>query len=274
MVSRLSEIKNIIEKNLDLYQLDKAARPISDLVDDLSTWYVRRSRDRFKGDDEVDKIAAISTTRFVLLTFTKMIAPFVPFIAESIYLKMKVMLDNSKLPQSVHLCDWPELPAPYLDLLNSMSIARELVENGLALRSKSGIKVRQPLASFTYDASTTDLDEDLLLVIAEELNVKKVVKGTETHLDTELTNELKEEGMMRDIIRAVQDARKKAGFTPGDIIVLSIEADDELKNIITKHKDFIKKPVIAEDIKFAELEDTSEKVDIEGKQIKLAVSKV
>ena len=278
IVSRLSEIKSVMEKSLDAYQIDKASRPIADFVDDLSTWYVRRSRDRFKGDDEIDKVAAIATTRFVLFTFTKMIAPFVPFIAESIYLKMKAILNESvkkDIPLSVHLCSWPALPAPHLDLLNSMSIARQLVESGLALRSKSGVKVRQPLASFTYDASAIDLDADLLSVIADELNVKEVLKGTEIKLDTELTNELKEEGMMRDVIRAVQDARKKAGLTPGDIINLSIEVDEELKLIINKHQEFIKKPVLAEEIKFVDFNEApSEQVEVEGKIVKIAVQKV
>ncbi len=278
IISRLSETKELIEKNLDMYQIDKAARPIADLVDDLSTWYVRRSRDRFKGDDVVDKIAAISTTRFVLLTFTKIIAPFVPFIAESIYLKMKDMVDGSiqeGMPISIHLCEWPKLPVADTSLLSSMSVARNLVETGLALRSKSGIKVRQPLASFTYDASSVQLNDEILAVVMEELNVKEVIKGTEVLLDTYITEELKEEGAVRDIIRAVQDARKKAGLTPGEVIVLNIEAEEDTRNILLKYEGMLKKPILAEDIKFVEFKnDEFESVDLDGNLVKISVSHI
>lgn len=265
--SRLSELKQSIESNLDLYQIDKAARPIADFVDDLSTWYLRRSRDRFKGDDIADKKLALETTRFVLINFSKLIAPFMPFMAEHIYQKMRADKGENKVqgnmtenmteqaPESVHLCSWPEFSAPNEENLKSMAAVREIVETGLAMRSKAGIKVRQPLASLTYDSSKYNFDENFTAIIADELNVKNISKGSDTVLDTAITQELKEEGFVRDIMRAVQEMRKNTGLEPSDSISLHIHVSSEndneaLKRIVGSYEKDIQKTVGAKTVEF------------------------
>lgn len=278
VISRLAELKNEIEKNLDLYQVDKATRPISLFVDDVSTWYLRRSRDRFKGDDEVDKKQAIETTRFVLVTLSKLLAPFVPFMAEHMYQNMRNSMiesceldanrlgknDEPLMPLSVHLCDWPSLSVPNESILISMDNVRSIVEAGLAMRSSAGIKVRQPLASFTYDKKVHNFTADFEAIIAEELNVKKVSSGDENNLDTNITEDLKEEGLVRDIIRAVQEARKNAGLNPQNFIELKISSDDATNKIVEKYQEMIKKPVQAVSVETTVLTDTIAETEVEN----------
>ncbi len=277
ILSRLSELKSDIERNLDLYQIDKAVRPISLFVDDISTWYLRRSRDRFKGDDGQDRQFAIDTTRFALLTVSKLLAPFVPFMAEHMYQNLKKDISEASsalaitMPESVHLCDWPMLPQADSALVDSMESLRKLVESGLALRSKAGIKARQPLASFTYDADELVLADELVEIMADELNVKKVSAGTEISLDTSLTKELKDEGLVRDVIRSVQEGRKIAGLNPGDPIILSLGSDSETREILKSHAQMIRKPVLAEDMLFVELDADSNHV-LETDSAKISIS--
>ncbi len=280
IIARLSSLKSDIEKGLDSFQIDKAARPIADVVDDLSTWYLRRSRDRFKGDNEKDKEQAMQTTRFALLTLSKLIAPFVPFMAEHMYQNIRAEIARTSatsavlMPESVHLTEWPVLPKIDHALIESMAVARKLVESGLAIRAKSGIKVRQPLASFTYtaeEASSDDgveLSNDMLQIIKEELNVKEVKKGTELAIDTNLTVELKEEGIVRDIIRGAQEARKKEGLVPSDFIVITISASADTLSVLKKNEEMLKKPIQAERVEYVQSNDLvtmSETKDDEGK---------
>lgn len=283
IIARLSSLKSEIEKGLDSYQIDKAARPIADIVDDLSTWYLRRSRDRFKGDDVKDKEQAMQTTRFALLTLSKLISPFVPFMAEHMYLSIRSEIARVSatsavlMPESVHLADWPTLPDVDHGTLEAMKVARKLVETGLAIRSKSGIKVRQPLASFTYTAEEasseggTELSDAFLQIIKEELNVKEVKKGSELALDTTLTTELREEGVVRDIIRAAQEARKNAGLVPSDFIVLTVTAPAETTEILKKNEEMLKKPIQAEKVEYVESATGSEN---EGGEPVLEVTKL
>jgi isoleucyl-tRNA synthetase len=267
IISRLSQLKSDIEKGLDSYQIDKAARPIADIVDDLSTWYLRRSRDRFKGDDMKDKEQAMQTTRFALLTLSKLVAPFIPFMAEHIYQNVRSEIARVSstsailMPESVHLTDWPTLPMVDHTIIDSMATARKLVEAGLAIRAKSGVKVRQPLASFTYTDEFTNsesavaLSEGFLQIIKEELNVKEVKKGTELSLDTNLTTELKEEGIVRDIIRGAQEARKNAGLVPSDDIVFIVSASAETVGVLQKNEEMLKKPIQAVKVEYVAAND-------------------
>ena len=267
IISRLSQLKSDIEKGLDSYQIDKAARPIADIVDDLSTWYLRRSRDRFKGDDMKDKEQAMQTTRFALLTLSKLVAPFIPFMAEHIYQNVRSEIARVSstsailMPESVHLTDWPTLPMVDHTIIDSMATARKLVEAGLAIRAKSGVKVRQPLASFTYTDEFTNsesavaLSEGFLQIIKEELNVKEVKKGTELSLDTNLTTELKEEGIVRDIIRGAQEARKNAGLVPSDDIVFIVSASAETVGVLKKNEEMLKKPIQAVKVEYVAAND-------------------
>lgn len=290
IISRLASLSYEIERGLDSYQIDKAARPIADFIDDLSTWYLRRSRERFKGDNEKDKEYAIQTTRFVLLTISKLIAPFVPFMAEYMYqlIRREASAHASAhailLPESVHLCDWPVLPAVDDSLISAMNISRKLVETGLAIRSKSGVKVRQPLASFTYtpeDVQGTVLSDALLQIVKEELNVKEISVGTSLALDTVLTTELKEEGIVRDIIRGVQEARKKSGLVPSDTVEVYIQSSVEVAQVVQKYEEMLKKPVQAQSIVFGvpSQNDTvqgipQEEIDLESEKITVSVKKI
>ena len=207
ILSRLNNLIKTVTESLENYDAYNASLAIEVFVDDLSTWYLRRSRNRV-GDDRMD---FYQTTYFVLLTLTKLLAPFIPFLAEEIY---KNLCDN----ESVHLENWPEVKEDLIDnnLEQEMVFVREVVEKGHALRKEAGIKVRQPLNKFTIYNLQFTIDRELVRLIKDELNVKEVemVEGKEelkVELDTTLTPELKEEGEARDIIREIQEARKEAG---------------------------------------------------------------
>lgn len=298
IISRLSEVKVNIEKGLDSYQIDKASRPIGELVDDISTWYLRRSRDRFKGEDESDKNSAMFSTQYVLLTLMKLMAPFTPFYAEHMYqklLKLTGTMDgnesatasngaNKDMPESVHLCDWPNIPEADMAILESMKKVRELVETGLAMRSKASVKVRQPLSSFTYNTSDLngkEISDQFAGIIADELNVKKVLAGSSNELDINITDDLKQEGVVREIIRAVQEIRKNNKLIPSDAINLSIKCDashiDEVKDIIAKFESLLTRPILAQNVSVESVEDVSSVegvLDIDGLKLSLSIERV
>ncbi len=283
--ARLKKLNSDMTRDLDAYMISKAIRPIASFIDDLSTWYLRRSRDRFKGDNVVDRDFAISTLRAVLLNFSKLIAPAVPFSAEDLYQKVKVVdcdqinasanTENGML--SVHLEKWPDLGALSEKeeiLLSNMESARALVEAGLSLRAKSQLKVRQPLASFIYNNKEgKSLSKDLEEIIKDELNVKSVAIGNEIILDTALTEDLKEEGMSRDLIRAVQEARKAFGFSPQDKIILEIEDSNVGKMLIEKYSKMISKTVLAESLILQDFEG-GEAVSVGDQEVRFIIRPV
>jgi isoleucyl-tRNA synthetase len=246
ILSRLSDLIESGTKNLDGFKVFEAARPIRDFVNDFSTWYIRRSRDRFKSDDEKERALALSTTSFVLKELSKYMAPFTPFFAEEIYQKIKSSEDEA----SVHLTDWPKEIKSDADLLSNMNKVREIVTKAFELRQKSGHKVRQPLAKLTIPEK---FSTELLGIISDEVNVKNIeVKDGEITLDTVITKELKEEGVARDIIRGIQDLRKTEGLRPSQKINLVISTHDEIKSIIETFSDMIKSPTQIEKITYSE----------------------
>jgi isoleucyl-tRNA synthetase len=188
-------------------------------IDDLSTWYVRRSRDRVKGSDVEDKQMALRTLRYVLTEFAKCIAPVMPFIAEEIYQETKAT--GAETFESVHLCEWPRVGKSNESLTIEMQQLRSVASEALMLRQKSGIKVRQPLARlFIREAFSTELAD----ILRAEVNVKEVVSGAaEVSLDTTLTPELISEGDLREFMRALADARKEKGFTQKDMVAIVVE---------------------------------------------------
>ncbi len=220
IVSRAFELRGEIERGMGEYNLPKAVAGILPFIDDLSNWFVRRSRRRFwKSEDDGDKLEAYSTLYFVLVYLSKLLAPFTPFLSEELYQKM------TGSESSVHLEDFPEAGEIDEKVLAEMKRTREIITEGLALRMRKSetedqIKVRQPLAKFTYAGEK--LDEFYESIIREELNVKEVKNGKETELDKTLTEELREEGKVRELIRLVQAARKKAGLEVSDRIRLSL----------------------------------------------------
>jgi isoleucyl-tRNA synthetase len=268
IVARLHEMTKAMTEALDAYELDKAARPIADFVDDLSTWYLRRSRDRFKGDDQEDKQAALLTTRHVLKEFSKLIAPFIPFIAEEVYQKVK----GSSGKESVHLEDWSAVHHADEVLLENMAQVRHIVSLGLEARSKAGIKVRQPLQAFKI--KNTELSGmGFKALIQEEMNVKEVIfedlKEGEVWLDAELTAELKLEGQMRELLRAIQDLRKESGLNVEDRVVLMIETSDEGKKLVKKFETEISKPAGLIKITFETIDAPEIKIDDLAFRLKL-----
>jgi isoleucyl-tRNA synthetase len=266
ILSRLNELNKEVTAGMEKYELDKATRPFADFIDDLSTWYLRRSRDRFKGDDENDKRAALDTTRFVLVELSKLMAPFMPFIAEEIYMK----LNGGK--ESVHLENWPDQGKIDIDLLENMKAVREIASLGLEARSKAKINVRQPLGKLKFKRQNAKVEDVALLnLIKEEVNVKEVVFdekiSTEVELDTYITPELEEEGELRDLIRAIQDRRKERGLTIQDRPTLKIFAEDkETQALIQKWRQQLLKAVLLEDIQilqeWKESSDSGHKFDL------------
>lgn len=219
ILSRLGELVAVTTAGFEKYELDVATRPLAGFIDDLSTWYVRRSRDRFK-TDSTDKDAALATLRFVLYTTAQVMAPTMPFFAEDLFQKVKEENDA----ESVHLTQWPVVSVVDEGLLKDMERVRTICSGGLELREKVGIKIRQPLS--TLKVRTLPTDTAFHLLIADELNVKKVIEDQtleqEVWLDTTLTLELEKEGMLRDLIRRVQEWRKQNGFTITDRPALTL----------------------------------------------------
>ncbi|TSD02774.1 MAG: isoleucyl-tRNA synthetase [Parcubacteria group bacterium Athens0714_16] len=260
-------IKNVT-KNLEEYNITTSARDIDDFIMDLSQWYVRRSRDRFKGEDEKDKENAKKTLGWVLLNTSKLIAPFAPFFAESVYKEL-----GTKNKESVHLENYPEANEKWIDekMFELMKDTRRIISVGLEGRMSKNIKVRQPLQSLKFGKKSLSGKDEYLELIKDEVNVKEVLfsakggsasGGYESNedwveLNTELTEELIQEGIMRDLLRQIQDMRKTKGLVPQDIVEIEIVTNEDGKNIIKKFENVIKKTAGLKEIKFVE------KLDIE-----------
>ena len=283
IVSRLHQLITEVERGLNNYNLQDATKPILPFLDDASNWYVRRSRRRFwKSEDDGDKNDAYRTLHYVLVRLSYMLAPFTPFLAEELYHNLTG--DN----ESIHLKDW--LPAGEIDnsMLRDMNALRTAVNDGLSKRASEGIKVRQPLASVklvnTISQDTpAEVAQFLIDIAKDELNVKSVEIVTEPEsesaqpsvvYDLTITPELKREGLMREIVRHVQSARKQAGLQIDDRIVLSISSDDsEISQAIDAFADVIKAETLA--VELNSTADESEKYDakIEGKLVEISLKK-
>ncbi len=236
IISRLHQVKGEIIDGMEQYNIPKALAGVLPFVDDLSNWFVRRSRRRFwKSEDDGDKAEAYWTLYMVLKKFATVVAPFVPFLAEELWQKMT----GGEEGESVHLLDYPRNVEVDQKVLDDMARCRAIITEGLAMRMDRNdefgqIKVRQPLASLKYGGEK--LDEFYEQIIAEEVNVKSVTHGKKLELDKKLTDELREEGFVRELIRFVQSARKKAGLNVDDRIKLSVSCEvpaayvDTLKN--------------------------------------------
>ena len=283
IVSRLHQLITEVELGLNNYNLQDATKPILPFLDDASNWYVRRSRRRFwKSEDDGDKNDAYRTLHYVLVRLSYMLAPFTPFLAEELYHNLTG--DN----ESIHLKDW--LPAGEIDnsMLRDMNALRTAVNDGLSKRASEGIKVRQPLASVklinTISQDTpAEVAQFLIDIAKDELNVKSVEIVTDSEsesaqpsvvYDLTITPELKREGLMREIVRHVQSARKQAGLQIDDRIVLSISSDDsETSQAVDAFADVIKSETLAVELNSAA--DESEKYDakIDGKLVEISLKK-
>lgn len=218
ILSRLGEVQADMTKALEGYEIDRATRPLLDLVDDLSTWYLRRSRERMRTSPE-----AAATLRAVLKETSRLLAPFAPFYADYLYRALRSAND----PASVHLTEWPEARKADPALIGSMARVRALASEALMLRQKANLKVRQPLATLSIPDA---LSPELQAILMDEVNVKEIrTDSQEVALDTELTPELIREGDIREFMRALADARKALGLAPSDKVVLTLDSSAKEK---------------------------------------------
>lgn len=276
----LSRLQNLIEevtKQMDAYELTKAARLFDKFIDDLSNWYVRRSRRRFqKPKSPKEKEDASKTLFMIIWQLVQLFAPFAPFITEDIYLELSKFADT-KL-ESVHLCKTPEVEKKFIDkkLEEKMIKVREIVSSALQQRNEEKIKIRQPLATLTI--KTDFQNQDLVHLIQEEVNVKNVIVDKkakkEVSLDFHLTEALQAEGIAREFIRQVQQLRKFGGFVRSDNIVVLYNTDNkELKKIIEQQKNFIKQETLASGIKEQDFK-VEKPAKINGTQISIKINKI
>lgn len=350
ILSRLNALVKEVTESMDAYSLTKATRPMIDFVDDLSNWYVRRSRRRFwKSENDSDKWEAYQTLHTVLTTFSKLLAPFMPFLADEMY-------RNLTEKESVHLTDWPEVNEALINekLNEEIAVARRIVNLGHAIRGKKKIRVRQPLAKVLVGLPKSVNSETVLLqkeVILEELNVKEIellqdagelatfvalpnakllgpkygkevqkiiqeaksgqfklledgkvevagftleasevelaYKGKEgvdieseegvvVSLDLTLTEALELEGLMREVVRTLQDMRKEAGYEVSDHIQALVKSEGKLETAVTQFADEIREETLADELQQGgDLEwDLEKTFTIEGFSATLAVRKV
>ena len=277
IIARFDETLKETTENLEVYKLDSASRPFFDFVDDLSTWYLRRSRDRFKGeelDDEKlkDKEDALATLSYIIFEFAKILAPFMPFLSESIYQRMSGF-NYKNANKSVHLLDWSDVQEPDTEVIKKMKTVRNLVANSLEARDKVGIKVRQPLQKVFIGI---ELDDQFKNIIADEINVKEVVLDTDLKknnikLDTEISQDLRQEGNVRELVRFIQNYRKDINLKPGDKIKIQIKTGN--RELIKKFAKYIQKITNASALDFSDFDEDGKDIDIDNVKFVVRIKK-
>jgi len=279
IVSVLNKTVKDVTENMDEYRLQKATKAIFELIDVLSKWYIRRSRDRFVSGD----IQALNTLHFVLMEISKLMAPFAPFISESVFLTLS---DENK--ESVHLEDYPVFNKEYLDekLINEMDTVRNICSMGLNIRDESRLKVRQPLSKAYVPIS----DKEMLNIVKGELNVKEVeyskveVKGKEiksqsngnifVSLDTHISEELKEEGLLNEVLRGLQVIRKESGCEVGEYVSIKyVTQSKELEELLRKYSEEIKKGILIKEMESVDTVKSELKVKVGDAQILVEILK-
>ncbi|KPJ55868.1 isoleucyl-tRNA synthase [Parcubacteria bacterium DG_74_2] len=279
IVSKLNSLNLEVIKWMNECELTKAARAFDDFIDELSNWYIRRSRRRLqRPETKEEKQEACQVLYHILLSLTKLLAPFTPFISEEIYQK----LGGRK--ESVHLEDYSKPNEKFIDkdLEEKMNQVREITALALARRAELGIKVRQPLASLKIPSTKSQIPKELLGLIKEEINVKEIIFDSkikeEIELDTRLTSELKEEGMTREVIRQIQAMRKKAGYKPRHRVLVRYFGSQGLNKVLIRNKEFILKEIIAEDFQAGDrpkmVFDIEREIKINQEKLWLGIKKI
>ena len=270
VVSRVHQLRNQITDNMNIYDIPHAVEDVLLFIDDASNWFVRRSRRRFwKSEDDTDKHQAYQTLHYVLSYLALILAPFVPFLSEELWQKMVG-------GESVHLQNWPQAGQIDEQIVADMAELRGFVNEALALRAKAGVKIRQPLSEVVLPRSADGVEwfSDILL---EELNVKRVswqAEASEIALDLTITPDLKNEGLAREVIRAVQNGRKKAGLNVDDRINLALMSDDPvLTQAITQFKDEIYAETLAVGTQIAQADAYDEMVQVEKMNLAFKLEK-
>jgi isoleucyl-tRNA synthetase len=276
---KLQVLVNGVTKSMEEYKINEASRPVVEFITELSQWYVRRSRDRFKGDNAEDKSFALGTLREVLFTLSKVLAPFTPFIAEKVY--QAVHGEGA----SVHLSKWPATTWRTDEkIIEEMTQVRKIVELGLSLRAEAGIKVRQVLEEFSVAGRKVSVEASK--IIADELNVNKVLSGNvadprwvvkedgdlKVALNTEISAELKKQGMIREVVRSINQIRKELKFTIEDKIEVRYSTEDSLLlEVFDSFGTEIKASVLAEKMERGDV--SGEEIKIDERPIKLQIIK-
>ena len=274
VLAKFNKLVEEVNEGLDNYDTFKPSNLIIEFVGELSTWYVRRSRRRFwKSENDSDKIEAFQTLYEIIIQLAKLLAPFTPMFAETIYSHLRTEKD----PASIHLTDYPKPVKMDNLVIKEMDIARKIVEAGLSKRAGAGIKVRQPLSKLIYSGSK--LNSELETIIAEEVNVKSVLndsKISEVTLDTEISPELKMEGTAREIIRNIQSLRKKTGFEVEDRISMTYQTESKfLADTLEKFEEVISKEILAKSIKSGESKsEGTEEFTIDGEKIMIGIDRI
>lgn len=287
VLARLQQVARSVTEKLDAYAITEAARELSAFFTDISTWYLRRSRTRMRSES-VDQKNALDTLHYVLVTTSKLLAPFAPFFSERLYQET-----TGSTSHSVHLADWPVVDDQFTDatLLTSMQTIRTAVELGHALRKDQQIKVRQPLSQLIIQAK--GLSDELVALITEELNVQETVLATtlptgaefvmkesgevRVALDTTITDELKQMGIAREIIRHLNALRKDGNLTIEDRITIYYDiADPDLGGIMKHYQDEICGDVLADKCLkgIPENVDLKKVLDIGGHKLLFGVKKL
>jgi len=282
IIAKLNQLIETVTKSMNEYDLPRSMRPITEFIDEFSTWYLRRSRDRFKVDPRLredrreDKQAALATMKFVFIELAKVMAPFMPFTAEALWQKASGFeFVNPKA--SVHLEHWPTANTADEEIITQMGTVRRIVEMGLAARDAAKMKIRQPLQKITVSRIKLD-SKELIALITDELNVKEVIfiDGAEekVELDTAITPELEREGLKREVVRLINGMRKEKGLTIKDRISLAWSSDDEVvKQTMEQYVEDIKADVLADTLVMEKVEEMVEN-KVNNKVLLLSINKV
>lgn len=267
VISKLNLLIKTVDSNMLNYDVPNATKPIMDFVDELSNWYIRRSRKRFwKSENAADKEMAYQTLYYVLIELSKVMAPFTPFIAEEIY-------KNLAGEESVHLADFPDADEGLIDerLNEKMDDTRKIITEALQLRAKNAVKVRQPLSQLIL--TNHEMQEDFIEILKEEINVKEVIikNGPEKkiELNTEITEALKLEGYAREIVRTVQEMRKEAGYGIDERIAVGYEGPSET---FDKFNEVIKKEILADVIQPGLLAESDIQKELLLENVKITIT--
>lgn len=281
LYARLHSMIREVTDGYERYDLNTAIRPLRTFVDDLSTWWLRRSRDRMRNEDAYERLDALKTLKEVLLDLSALMAPCAPFLAERIY------QDMEGLKASVHLEKWPKEDPRLIDdqLLGDMIWVRQVASLGLERRAAEKMPVRQALAkaiikmSDAAQISRLQQKNDLLGLLREELNVEAITfemsQGEmEVALDTVITPELKAKGLIRELVRHVMATRKATGLQPQDQILLTVSmTDTDLRSIIEPARESIMQSVKAMEMSFSEvsLGEEAKEINLDGKAVQISL---
>ena len=292
MHARLFQVVDEVTKALDEFEHWKAAAVLEKAIDDLSTWYIRRSRERFKTSHEAASVLGVA-----LKVLTQLLAPLIPFTAEALYQRL-VLVERAERKEgaSVHLDGWPDdLPKQWKNsgLVENMGVIRQLAELAHAARARAGLKLRQPLHELKIQAPGLTDKNDFLEVLRDEVNVKTVTvvkdiegsdgweveKGTglAIALDTRLTAQLKDEGIVRELIRQLNALRKRSGLTPSDRVAIEVvSSSPSLLGIFEHHREEILRGAIAGELRVvgSSALPSSVSLTLEGATLTMALEKI